>query len=99
MPDHLKSNFRHLDRVCFRLKSKYPNLRRSIKFDDEALDLVADFKLDDWKPWQRITPEEAKQSKPAESQPTSQGPSRVSAAGLTSLFDKAPTPTASDAMS
>ena len=39
IPVNLKANFHHLESVRFSLKKKFPGLKRSIKFDDDLMDL------------------------------------------------------------
>ena len=83
----MKASFRHLDALCYTLKQKHAALKRSIKFDDDAQDLVADFKLTPDGQWKRVTAIEAKQarsSNPA-AVPTV-GPSLVSAANISDLL-------------
>ena len=63
VPVHLRANFRHLDNLCFELKKRYPSLKRSVKFDDDALDLFADVKLSDNHDWGRFTPQKAREAK------------------------------------
>ena len=59
VPHHLKSDFRVLEDICFQMKKTHPNMKRSVKFDDDRLGLMVDVNLvgDDWK---RIRPDQAK---------------------------------------
>ena len=83
----LKANFKYLDSVCFAMKKKYPELKRSIKFDDDNLNLVADFRVEEDRPWQRITPQEAKTARASILQTApSSGPAQVSAGDVSSLM-------------
>ena len=88
IPQHLKANFRHLDNLCFNLKKIHADLRGSIKYDNEALDLVADFKLNDDAPWQRVAPSQAKDAKSTSGPSPSSGPSTVSATDLSALLSR-----------
>ena len=84
---HLKANFRHLDAVCFQLKQKFPALKQSVKYDDDAIDLVADVKTSDEAPWQRITPADARQAKTkAPPSQSSSGPTHLSADAISDLL-------------
>ena len=89
VPVHLKANFRHLDALCFTLKKKFPALKQSIKFDDDSLDLVADFKTNDTSAWHRLTSAEARQAKAAttSSDNSSSGPTLVTAQGISDLLN------------
>ena len=87
IPNHLKANFRHLDALCFSLKAKFPGLRRSIKFDDDSRDLVADFRTTELDQWQRITAKEAREARAAMPAAQTAGvPTVVTAGGITSLL-------------
>ena len=91
VPVHLKSNFRQLDALCYSLKQRFPALQRSIKFEDDSLDLVADFKTSEDGPWQRVTPREARQAREAAPQSIpSSGPAVITADGISSLLGRAP---------
>ena len=63
LPNHLKSAMKALQAVSYELKTKYPQARRNVLFDDEALDLVLDFCLGDDKPWRRMTSQQAVERK------------------------------------
>ena len=41
------------------MKKAHPGMKRNVRFDDEALDLVLDVKLSDGHPWKRIRPSQA----------------------------------------
>ena len=87
VPQHLRANFKYLDSVCFAMKKMNSELKQSIKFDDDNLNLVADFRVGDGKPWQRITPQEAKIARAniPQAAPAS-GPAHVSAVDVSSLM-------------
>ena len=55
LPNHLKSAMKALQAASYELKSKYPQARRNVLFDDETQDLVLDFCLGKGKDWKRIT--------------------------------------------
>ena len=40
IPHHLMANFKALNAASYRLKQKYKDCRRNVKFDDEDMDLV-----------------------------------------------------------
>ena len=86
IPTHLKASFRHLDNVCFNLKKKYPDLRRSIKYDDETMTLVADFKLTEDDSWQRLTADQAKHARSTANAASNSGPTPVTADSIVSLM-------------
>ena len=71
LPNHLKSTMKALQAVSYELKTKYPQARRNVLFDDEALDLVLDFCLEEGKPWRRMTSAQALKRK--KKGPTSDG--------------------------
>ena len=59
VPHHLKFDFIVLEDICFQMKKTHPNMKRSVKFDDDRLGLMVDVNLvrDDWK---RIRPDQAR---------------------------------------
>ena len=66
VPTWLQSNLKALDALCYALKQKHPKLKRNIKFDDDALDLIMEFNTDPDDPskkWRRVTPQKAKEQK------------------------------------
>ena len=63
LPNHLKSAMRALQSVSFDLKSKYPQARRNVLFEDESMDLVLDFCLEEGGPWKRMSSNQAIQRK------------------------------------
>ena len=93
VPVHLKANFRHLDSVCFALKKKFPGLKRSIKFNDETLDLVADFRPSDNAPWQRLTSQAARLAKQNTAGADQGGPKMISADCISDLLNHVPSAT------
>lgn len=66
VPHHLMKNFKALESASYKLKQKFKNMRRNIKFDDERCDLCLEFKLKEGSPWKRIRPEQAKEMQRAE---------------------------------
>ena len=87
IPRHLQAKFKQLDRMCFSLKASNPNLRRSIKFDDDIMDIFADVKSDDNSPWKRMSPEDAKEaSDDIPSAPS--GPARLTAGDMKAMLKK-----------
>ena len=60
---HLMNNFKALSHASYKLKQKYTECKRNIKYDDERCDLVLEFKTDPEAQWRRLRPEEAKQVK------------------------------------
>ena len=58
---HLMANFKALNTASFKLKQKHSSCKRNIKYDDETLDLVLDFKLDEDANWKKLRPSQARQ--------------------------------------
>ena len=54
LPDHLQKSFRALMGLSFDMKKKFPGLRRSVKFDEDALDLFVDIQTSNEADWKRI---------------------------------------------
>ena len=54
-----------MEAVSYRLKLKYPDIKRNIKFDDQERDLVLDFCTDPSteQPWRTLRPAQAKAMK------------------------------------
>ena len=59
VPGHLLDNLNALNNVGYNIKMNNAGVRRSVKFDDENLDIFMDIKIRDQ--WRRITPSEARQ--------------------------------------
>ena len=62
IPRALQNSLKSLEAVSYALKKKNPEMKRSIKFDDDRMDLVLDFCLDpdNGAPWRKLHPEQAK---------------------------------------
>ena len=69
VPGHLLDNLHALNSVGYNIKLKNQGVRRSVKFDDENLDIFMDIRINNQ--WKRITPAEARQV--ANSIPRAQG--------------------------
>ena len=80
IPHHLMNNFKALEAASYRLKLKHENLKRIIKYDDEMMDLVLDFKIGA-EAWRRLKPCQAR-----ELQKSDGGVEEVSAADMTDLL-------------
>ena len=61
IPHHLMSNFKALNSASYKLKQKYKDCKRNVKYDDEKLELVLDFKTSDESIWKRLVPARAKE--------------------------------------
>ena len=61
VPHHLMKNFKALESASYKLKQKFSNIKRNIKFDDERCDLCLEFKLSEGHAWKRIRPDQAKE--------------------------------------
>ena len=73
IPVHLRHIFRLLESHSSELKRRFPNAKRSIKFDDMTRSLVLDAKIDEEEGWIRIEPEMAEQSRKLRGQQPIQG--------------------------
>ena len=62
IPYNLQPSLKALEAVSFNMKQKNSKIRRSIKFDDQAMDLVLDFNVDPDGDgaWRQVTAEQAK---------------------------------------
>ena len=56
IPQHLKSNFKVLENTAFKIRKKNPGSKTNVKFSDELMGLVLDFKTND-SDWRTISPE------------------------------------------
>ena len=63
VPTHLKPAFRTLEGHARELSSRYPAMKKSIKFDDATLGIVMDVRLTEGSGWQRIDEKKARESK------------------------------------
>ena len=65
VPYNLQPSLKALEAVSFNLKQKNSKIRRSIKFDDQEMDLVLDFNSDPEGSgsWRRVTAQQAKKMK------------------------------------
>ena len=57
---HLMSNFKALSSASYKMKKKFPTCKRNLRYDDDELNLVLDFKSTPDSHWKRIKPEQAK---------------------------------------
>ena len=62
IPLYLQPSLKALEAVSYGLKQKNPGVKRSIKFDDQELDLVLDFNVDPEGSgsWRRVSAAQAK---------------------------------------
>ena len=86
IPNFLRSNFRSLEALGFALKKKHKDLRRAVKFNDEALDLVMDMRTTDEADWVRIRPDAARRAR-ANMPEAREGPVELSDVEISSLFE------------
>ena len=54
IPDHLQKSFRALMSLSYDLKKRNPSLKRSVKFDEEKMDLFMDIQTKTDGGWRRI---------------------------------------------
>lgn len=83
VPGFLLDSFHALQAVGYHMKKRDPNLRRSVKFDDENRDLVMDVRVDG--EWKRITSEQAKQAA-KQSPDITVGPAKMSSADISKFL-------------
>ena len=55
IPQHLKSDFKVLENTAFKIRKKNPGSKTNVKFSDEVMGLVLDFKTTDSE-WRTISP-------------------------------------------
>ena len=64
IPNALQTSLKALEALSFHLKQKHPGIKRNIKFDDVAKDLVLDFSLNpESGDWKRVSAVQAVQMK------------------------------------
>ena len=81
-PAHLRNVFRLLESHGSLLKKKYPDLKRSIKYDDATLSLVMDVKLTANDAWERVDEKGANDSKKARDTAAEGANTRVNPGGM-----------------
>ena len=81
-PAHLRGTFRLLESHGSLLKRKYPELKRSIKFDDQSLSLVMDVKLSAVDNWERVDERGARASKKERDSSTNNTNDRANPGGM-----------------
>ena len=59
IPDHLQQSFRSLMNLSYELKKKHPELKRTVKFDEDELDLFMDIQTAAGADWKRIGRDQA----------------------------------------
>ena len=59
IPHFLKSDFNALQNISYRMKMANPEMKRSVKFDDDQLGLMLDIQLPG-QDWRRIRPDQAR---------------------------------------
>ena len=83
VPAFLLDNYRLLASVGYSIKSSQTDVRRAIKFDDVARDLVLDIRINN--EWRRVTPGEAAEA--ARTNPAIRaGPRKLDSAGIAELI-------------
>lgn len=84
-PGFLVDTFRIFESIGYHLRSADPDIRRSVKYDDAAMDLVMDVKIGD--EWKRIRPSEAK--KTLEDNPQiRRGPTELTSQSISDILKK-----------
>ena len=84
LPNHHKSAMKAPQSASYELKTKFPQARQNVLFDDETLDLVLDFCLEEGGTWKRMTSDQAlrrRKRRPIE------GKTRLEEGELESLLD------------
>ena len=59
IPDHLQRTFRALMNLSCELKKQNPGLKRSVKFDEDRLDMFMDIQTSAGNDWKRVDSEQA----------------------------------------
>ena len=65
LPHFLKSDFNVLQSISYRMKMANPEMKRSVKFDDDCLGLYLDVQIPG-QDWRRIRPAQARAARDAE---------------------------------
>ena len=60
VPHHLMANFKALNAASYRLRMKFKECKRNVKFDDENYDLILDFKTSPDSNWRRLRPKQVR---------------------------------------
>lgn len=84
-PGFLMDTFRMFESIAYHLRSGDPDIRRAVKYDDSAFDLVMDVKLGN--EWKRIRSDEARKTL-SENPQLRRGPEEISAGSLSELLSK-----------
>ena len=84
-PGILMDTFRNFETIAYHLRGSDPNIRRAVKFDDSAMDLVMDVRIGD--EWRRIKPSEARKTL-EENAHIKRGPTEMSSESLTEILSK-----------
>ena len=58
---HLMANFKALSAASFKLKQKYKDCKPNIKYNDEEMDLILDFRTTEMAGWRRLKPAQTKE--------------------------------------
>ena len=86
IPNHLQKDFRLLMKLSYTLKKKHPQLKRSVKFDEEALGMYMDIQMRTDGNWSRIKPEQAKTAMNNDPQHVADGPAEMEAGDIVDLL-------------
>ena len=65
LPHYLKSDFNLLQSISYKMKMANPEMKRSVKFDDELLGLYLDVQIPG-QDWRRIRPSQARAARDAD---------------------------------
>ena len=86
IPNSMKSAMAALQSVSFELKQKFPEAKRNVLYDDESMELVLDFAVQEGKPWRRMTAGQARNRK-RKKRPAEEGRSCLDADEIDSILD------------
>ena len=86
IPNHLQKDFKALMSLSYDLKQRHPELRRNVKFDEEALGLFVDIQLRKDGPWKRVRPQQARDALATRKVSKTSGPAEFDAHELTDLL-------------
>ena len=77
IPESLRQSLRALESIAYMLKQKHPGLKRNVKFDDAAMNLVMDIKLDATWQWKKMRPDQALEASKGRAEPSREGLSLI----------------------
>ena len=86
--EFLRQSLRAFESIAYLLKQKHPGLKRNVKFDDSAMNLVMDIKLDATSAWKKMRPDQFLEANKGRAEPSREGTSELDSAAISSMLDK-----------